>query len=97
MANIKSNELNLQVEFEDTFDIDNFSKSEQDIFSVRYLKTYRKFTIKNKQKSKSVISTLYAFRPALEKVAAIQSKKTKDTLGISYFSGLITAHRITHA
>ena len=60
---MKSNELNLQVEFEDTFDIDIFSKSEQDIFSVRYLKTYLKSTIKNKQKSKSVINSLYTFRP----------------------------------
>ena len=39
---LKNNELNLQVEFEDTFDIDNFSKSEQDIFFSSLLENLSK-------------------------------------------------------
>ena len=39
---LKSNELNLKVEFEDTFDIDNFSKSEQDIFFSSLLENLSK-------------------------------------------------------
>ena len=45
---MKSNELNLKVEFEDTFDIDNFSKSEQDIFFSSLLENLSKIYDKEK-------------------------------------------------
>ena len=45
---LKSNELNLKVEFEDTFDIDNFSKSEQDIFFSSLLENLSKIYDKEK-------------------------------------------------
>ena len=45
---LKSNKLNLQVEFEDTFDIDNFSKSEQDIFFSSLLENLSKIYDKEK-------------------------------------------------
>ena len=45
---LKNNELNLKVEFEDTFDIDNFSKSEQDIFFSSLLENLSKIYDKEK-------------------------------------------------
>ena len=45
---LKSNELNLQVEFEETFDIDNFSKSEQDVFFSSLLENLSKIYDKTK-------------------------------------------------
>ena len=45
---LKNNQLNLQVEFEDTFDIDNFSKSEQDIFFSSLLENLSKIYDKEK-------------------------------------------------
>lgn len=45
---LKNNELNLKVEFEDTFDIDNFSKCEQDIFFSSLLENLSKIYDKEK-------------------------------------------------
>ena len=45
---LKNNELNLKVEFEDDFDIDNFSKSEQDIFFSSLLENLSKIYDKEK-------------------------------------------------
>lgn len=45
---LKSNELNLKVEFEETFDIDNFSKSEQDVFFSSLLENLSKIYDKTK-------------------------------------------------
>ena len=39
---MKSNELNLKVELEETFDIDNFSKSEQDVYFSSLLENLSK-------------------------------------------------------
>ena len=47
---LKSNELNLKVEFEDDFDIDNFSKSEQDIFFSSLLENLSKIYDKEQTK-----------------------------------------------
>ena len=47
---LKNNELNLKVEFEDTFDIDNFSKSEQDIFFSSLLENLSKIYDKEQTK-----------------------------------------------
>lgn len=45
---LKSNELNLKVEFEETFDIDNFSKSEQDVYFSSLLENLSKIYDKTK-------------------------------------------------
>lgn len=45
---LKSNEFNLKVEFEETFDIDNFSKSEQDVFFSSLLENLSKIYDKTK-------------------------------------------------
>ena len=56
---MKSNELNLKVEFEDTFDINNFSKSEQDIFFSSLLENLSKIY----DKSEATIVSISSLRP----------------------------------